>query len=89
MPTVYALVPDASGSTAAAWRVAEHRAKRERVPARPAVEVDHPARRRRISRDRREAVNVDAREETLPPGPAAQVAAARADADARCRLVAA
>ena len=89
MPTVYALVTDASGSAAAAGWVSEHLAKGERMPARPAVEVDDPARRRRISRDRREAVNVDAREETVPPSPPAQVAAAGADADARSRLVAA
>lgn len=87
VPPVYALVPYASRGATAAGRVAEHCAKGERVPARPAVEVDHPARGRGIPRDRREPVGVDAREEALPPRPAAQVAAAGADANARGRLV--
>lgn len=89
MPMVYALVPDTSGGAAAAGRVTEHHAEGKRVPTRPAVEVDHPARRRRISRDRRKAVTVDTREEAQSPGPATQVIAARADADARGRLTAA
>jgi len=87
VPPVDALVPDVSRGAAAAGRVAEHRAEGERVPTRPAVEIDHPARCRGIARDCREAVGVDAREEALPSRPAAQIAAARADADARGRLV--
>ena len=47
--TVYALVSDASGGATAAGRIAEHHAEGERVPARPAVKVEHPPRRRRIS----------------------------------------
>lgn len=89
VPPVYALVPEARRGAAAAKRIAEHLAEGESVPAWPAVEVDHSARRRRISRYRREAVVVQAREKALPPGPAAQVVAAAAYADACGRLVAA
>lgn len=86
VPPVYSLVPDASRGATAAWRVAEDRAKGERMPARPTINVDHPARSRGIPRDRRKAVGVDAREEAVPSRPTAQVAASGADADTRGQL---